>query len=105
MRYCLQGKRQKAKGKRNGLSDFFLLPFAFCLLPFRWTSGKSVPLVRLAAAAFLVLSGWIIAGPFTVGGADQDPGKPAAPQGKVQPGKNKPSNRKPKEEEEEPSKP
>src|SRR5438552_3010622 len=71
----------------------------------RSISGKSVPLVRLAAAAILVLAGWMIAGPFSVGGADQDPGKPAAAQGKAQPSKNKPSGRKPKEEEEEPSKP
>jgi hypothetical protein len=49
-----EGKGQKAKGKRqkggalrafldSSRSDTFLLPFAFCLLPFAFPQGRLLP--------------------------------------------------------------
>jgi peptide/nickel transport system substrate-binding protein len=66
---------------------------------------KGFTYVRIPAAVILILSEITIAGWFTSGWASQDPANLAAQQGQTEPGKSKQTGRKPKEEEEETTKP
>src|SRR5260370_34040466 len=70
-----------------------------------WMHPKGFPFVRIATAAALIFCGLAIAAWFPSGWAGQEPTKPAAQQGQVQQGKSKQTDRKPKEEEEEKTKP
>src|SRR5438132_11422450 len=66
--------------------------------------SRGVPLVRVSAAVVLILTELALFGFFARGGAAQEQAKPGAPQGQGGPGKGKQTG-KPKEEEEEHTKP
>src|SRR6266849_2707046 len=70
-----------------------------------WMHAKRFLFVRIASAAVLIFCELTIAAWLPSGWAGQEPTKPAAQQGQAQPGKSKQTDRKPKEEEEEKTKP
>jgi ABC-type transport system substrate-binding protein len=66
---------------------------------------RSFPFVHLGAVVALILCVWMLLGWFAPSRADQKPAKPGAQQGAQEPGKNKQASKKPKEEEEDATKP